>query len=160
MVQLRTFRGVHESRVGSLTWNNSILTSGKDGKIVNNDVRVRSHVIQTYQGHEEEVCGLKWSSSGQLASGGNGNSLYIRDLFAASSHPLNQNQWLHRFEDHTSSVKALAWCPFQRTCLHLVEVTMIAASSSGILTLELVWSPCIPALKYDPFFGIRTRENC
>ena len=59
MVQLRTFRGVHESRVGSLSWKNSILTTGrKDGKIGNNDVGVRSHIIQTYQGLEEEVCGL------------------------------------------------------------------------------------------------------
>ncbi|ONK56089.1 uncharacterized protein A4U43_C10F4020 [Asparagus officinalis] len=115
---LRTLRRVHGSRVGSLSWNNNILTTGgKDGKIVNNDVRVRSH-IQTYQGHEQEVCGLKWSSSGeQLASGGNDNLVDIWNLLTASSSRRNQNQWLYRFEDHTSAIKALAWCPFQSNLL-------------------------------------------
>uniref|UniRef100_A0A0D9W8Y7 CobW C-terminal domain-containing protein n=1 Tax=Leersia perrieri TaxID=77586 RepID=A0A0D9W8Y7_9ORYZ len=52
---LRTMRGVHDSRVGSLAWNNNILTTGGlDGKIVNNDVRIRNHVVQTYQGHSQE----------------------------------------------------------------------------------------------------------
>ncbi|KAK1306953.1 Protein FIZZY-RELATED 3 [Acorus calamus] len=27
------------------------------------------------------------------------------------------NQWLHRLEDHTAAVKALAWCPFQSNLL-------------------------------------------
>jgi cell division cycle 20, cofactor of APC complex len=39
---------------------------------VNNDVRIRNHVVHTYEGHTQEVCGLKWSRLGQqLASGGN-----------------------------------------------------------------------------------------
>ncbi|ONK78013.1 uncharacterized protein A4U43_C02F13290 [Asparagus officinalis] len=116
---LRTLRRAHESRVLSLCWNGSILTSGgEDGKIVNRDVRTRSQVIQRYQGHQGEVCGLKWSSSGeQLASGGNDRLIYIWNLSMSSSRPQNQNQWLHRFEDHTSAVKALAWCPFQRNLL-------------------------------------------
>ncbi|ONK78009.1 uncharacterized protein A4U43_C02F13250 [Asparagus officinalis] len=116
---LRTLRGAHESRVLSLCWNGSILTSGgEDGKIVNRDVRTRSQVIQRCQGHRGEVCGLKWSSSGeQLASGGNDRLIYIWNLSMSSSRPQNQNQWLHRFEDHTSAVKALAWCPFQRNLL-------------------------------------------
>ena len=64
-LRLRTLKGVHEARVGSLTWNNNILTTGGiDGKIVNNDVRIRNHVVQTYEGHSHEVCGLKWSGSG------------------------------------------------------------------------------------------------
>ncbi|XP_072982789.1 cell division cycle 20.2, cofactor of APC complex-like [Typha latifolia] len=117
---LRTLRGVHQSRVGSLAWNNNILsTGGMDGKIVNNDVRIRSHVVQTYRGHQQEVCGLKWSGSGQqLASGGNDNLLHIWDLSMASSNAVpGQNQWLHRFEDHMAAVKALAWCPFQSNLL-------------------------------------------
>ena len=49
-----------------------------DGRIVNNDVRIRNHVVQTYEGHSQEVCGLKWSGSGQqLTSGGNDNLLHI-----------------------------------------------------------------------------------
>ncbi|XP_068502462.1 cell division cycle 20.2, cofactor of APC complex-like isoform X1 [Phaseolus vulgaris] len=112
-IQLRTLRGGHRQRVGSLAWNNHILTTGgMDGIIVNNDVRVRSHIVDTYRGHSQEVCGLKWSASGsQLASGGNDNLLYIWDRARASSN--RETQWLHRLEDHASAVKAIAWCPFQ-----------------------------------------------
>ncbi|MFS7908280.1 putative transcription factor WD40-like family [Helianthus anomalus] len=109
---LRTMRGCHQSRVGSLDWNNHILTTGgMDGRIVNNDVRIRSHIVETYSGHHQEVCGLKWSASGQhLASGGNDNLVHIWDRSMAT-------QYLHRLEDHTAAVKALAWCPFQSNLL-------------------------------------------
>ncbi|KAA0042609.1 cell division cycle 20.2, cofactor of APC complex-like [Cucumis melo var. makuwa] len=115
--QLRTLRGGHRMRVGSLAWNNHILTTGgMDGKIINNDVRIRDHIVETYRGHDQEVCGLKWSLSGQqLASGGNDNVLHIWDKSTASSN--SATQWLHRIEDHTSAVKALAWCPFQGNLL-------------------------------------------
>ncbi|XP_027913765.1 cell division cycle 20.1, cofactor of APC complex-like [Vigna unguiculata] len=115
--QLRTLRGGHRQRVGSLAWNNHVLTTGgMDGRIINNDVRIRSHIVETYAGHEQEVCGLKWSGSGsQLASGGNDNLLYIWDRATASSN--STTQWLHRLDDHTSAVKALAWCPFQGNLL-------------------------------------------
>ncbi|KAK4835306.1 hypothetical protein QYF36_008099 [Acer negundo] len=115
--QLRTLRGGHRSRVGSLAWNNHILTTGgMDGKIINNDVRIRDPVVETYRGHTQEVCGLKWSASGQqLASGGNDNLLHIWDRSVASSNAATQ--WLHRLEEHTSAVKALAWCPFQGNLL-------------------------------------------
>ncbi|KAL6322985.1 hypothetical protein AAG906_023602 [Vitis piasezkii] len=114
---LRTLKGGHASRVGSLAWNNHVLTTGgMDGKIINNDVRVRSHIVETYRGHRQEVCGLKWSASGQqLASGGNDNLLYVWDRSSASSN--SPTQWLHRMEDHTAAVKALAWCPFQGNLL-------------------------------------------
>ncbi|XP_077242902.1 cell division cycle 20.2, cofactor of APC complex-like [Tasmannia lanceolata] len=115
--KLRTLQGGHRSRVGSLCWNNHILTTGgMDSLIINHDVRVRSHIIETYRGHEQEVCGLKWSGSGQqLASGGNDNLLHIWDRSMASSN--SPTQWLHRLEDHTAAVKALAWCPFQSNLL-------------------------------------------
>lgn len=87
-----------------------------DGKIINNDVRVREHIVDTYRGHQQEVCGLRWSPSGrQLASGGNDNLLFIWDSSMASAS--SANQWLHRLEDHTAAVKALAWCPFQGNLL-------------------------------------------
>uniref|UniRef100_A0A0E0LYP0 CDC20/Fizzy WD40 domain-containing protein n=1 Tax=Oryza punctata TaxID=4537 RepID=A0A0E0LYP0_ORYPU len=117
---LRTLHGVHQSRVGSLAWNKNILTTGgMDGNIVNNDVRMRSHVVQIYRGHKDEVCGLRWSGSGQqLASGGNDNLVHIWDVSMASSNPsLGHNRWLHRFGDHLAAVKALAWCPFQSNLL-------------------------------------------
>ncbi|AQK73853.1 Cell division cycle 20.1 cofactor of APC complex [Zea mays] len=112
LLMSRTLRGVLEARVGSLAWNNSILsTGGMDGKIVNNDVRIRNHVVQTYKGHSQEVCGLKWSGSGQqLASEGNDDLVHIWDVLMASSLPsAGHNQWLHRLEDHVAAVKALAW---------------------------------------------------
>ncbi|MCL7036867.1 hypothetical protein MKW94_016496 [Papaver nudicaule] len=43
----------------------------------------------------------------QLASGGNDNLLHIWDKSVASSN--SPTQWLHRLEDHTAAVKALAW---------------------------------------------------
>ncbi|KMZ68734.1 Cell division cycle protein 20 [Zostera marina] len=117
---LRTLKGAHRSRVGALAWNNQILTTGgMDGMIVNNDVRIRSHIVQTYTGHTHEVCGLKWSGSGQkLASGGNDNLLHIWDVSMSSSNTYrNQNQWLHRLDDHMGAVKAISWCPFQSNFL-------------------------------------------
>ncbi|KAF8380792.1 hypothetical protein HHK36_028286 [Tetracentron sinense] len=115
--QLRTLRGGHRSRVGALDWNNHILTSGgQDSLILNNDVRIRSHIVESYTGHHREVCGLKWSASGrQLASGGNDNLLFIWDKSMASLN--SPMQWLHSLEDHTAAVKALAWCPYQSNLL-------------------------------------------
>ncbi|XP_061372122.1 cell division cycle 20.2, cofactor of APC complex-like [Gastrolobium bilobum] len=114
---LRTLSGGHQARVGSLAWNNHILTTGgMDGRIVNNDVRVRSPIVETYRGHQQEVCGLKWSASGQqLASGGNDNLIHIWDRSAVSSN--SATRWLHRLEEHGAAVKALAWCPFQGNLL-------------------------------------------
>lgn len=116
-LQLRTLRGGHRARVGALAWNSHILTTGgNEGRIINNDVRVRSHIVETYRGHQLEVCGLKWSASGQqLASGGNDNLVFIWDRSTASSN--SPMRWLHRLEDHNAAVRALAWCPFQGNLL-------------------------------------------
>ena len=110
-------RGGHRERVSALAWNGHTLTTGgMDGKIVNNDVRVRSHIVETLKGHDRGVCGLKWSPSGQqLASGGNDDVAQIWDRSLASSN--SPTRWLHRFEEHKSAVKALAWCPFQGNLL-------------------------------------------
>ncbi|KAF5797089.1 putative transcription factor WD40-like family [Helianthus annuus] len=68
------------------------------------DFRIRAHIVETYSGHHQEVCGLKWSASGQqLASGGNDNLLHIWDRSVASVN--SPSQWLHRLEDHTVAVK-------------------------------------------------------
>ncbi|CAA6675740.1 unnamed protein product [Spirodela intermedia] len=112
----------HRSRVGSLSWTNHILTTGgKDGKVVNNDVRIRSHVVHSYRGHRGEVCGLRWSGFGRrLASGGDDNLVHIWDLRRASTATAprtSQGPWIHRFDKHASAAKALAWCPFQSNLL-------------------------------------------
>ncbi|XP_065850512.1 cell division cycle 20.1, cofactor of APC complex-like [Euphorbia lathyris] len=111
---LRKLKGGHTSRVGALAWNNHVLTTGgMDGQVINNDIRIRSHIVERYRGHYLEVCGLKWSPSGQqLASGANDELVHIWDRSMASS-----TQWLHRLKGHTSRVKALAWCPFQGNLL-------------------------------------------
>ena len=118
--QVRRLNG-HAARVGALAWNGAICSSGgKDCKIFNHDVRVREHIVAEYEGHQQEVCGLKWAPSGaQLASGGNDNLLHIWD--AARSQPVpataHSGGYLHRFEQHQAAVKALAWCPFQSNLL-------------------------------------------
>jgi cell division cycle protein 20 (cofactor of APC complex) len=91
-----------------------------DGKIVNTDVRISNRAVaaQTYSGHTKEVCGLKWSGSGQqLASGGNDDLLHLWDASMASSSAGRRTQWLHRLEDHSAAVKGLAWCPFRSNLL-------------------------------------------
>eukprot|EP00253_Pinus_taeda_P034334 PITA_34334 len=113
---LRSLKG-HHDRVGALSWNGPMLTTGGlDGIIINHDVRIRDHIVQTYRGHTQEVCGLKWSPSGQqLASGGNDNLLYIWDKSMASHNP--SSQYFHQLDEHCAAVKALAWCPFQDNLL-------------------------------------------
>ncbi|KAJ8900071.1 hypothetical protein K2173_024187 [Erythroxylum novogranatense] len=115
--KLRTLRGGHQLCVNSLAWNHQVLsTGGQDTKIINNDVRVREHIIETYRGHRQGVCGLNWSASGrQLASGGNDNLVFIWDN--RNSYSSSAGQWLHRINDHRAAVKALAWCPFQDNML-------------------------------------------
>ncbi|XP_010413589.1 PREDICTED: cell division cycle 20.2, cofactor of APC complex-like isoform X2 [Camelina sativa] len=92
--RVRTLECGHASRVGSLAWNDHILTTGgMDGKIINNDVRVSSHLVNTYRGHTLEVC--------------------VVNIWDRSS----SSQRLHMLVKHTSAVKALAWCPFQTNLL-------------------------------------------
>uniref|UniRef100_A0A8K9WUZ2 Cell division cycle 20 homolog n=1 Tax=Oncorhynchus mykiss TaxID=8022 RepID=A0A8K9WUZ2_ONCMY len=76
--RLRSMSG-HTARVGSLSWNNHILSSGsRSGHIHHHDVRVADHHIFTLSGHSQEVCGLEWSPDGRyLASGGNDNLVYV-----------------------------------------------------------------------------------
>nr|XP_015812424.2 cell division cycle protein 20 homolog [Nothobranchius furzeri] len=108
----------HTARVGSLCWNDHILSSGsRSGHIHHHDVRVADHHIFTLTGHSQEVCGLKWSPDGRyLASGGNDNLLYLwpRVPEAGAS---NDSQSLHCWSEHQGAVKAIAWCPWQSNIL-------------------------------------------
>lgn len=79
--KLRSMCG-HITRVGVLSWNKYILSSGcRDGSIYQHDVRIENHKTQELLGHCAEVCGLSWKSDGQLlASGGNDNLVNIWDI--------------------------------------------------------------------------------
>ena len=82
-VKIRSLGG-HEGRVTSLSWNPKevgVLSSGsRDCKIINHDIRMANDNIVLFEGHRQEVCGLKWSPDGsQLASGANDNNLFIWD---------------------------------------------------------------------------------
>ena len=107
---IRNLQG-HSARVSSLAWNDHILSSGsRDSLIFHHDVRVRDHIVNRLRGHQQEVCGLKWSpGGGQLASGGNDNLLMLWDS--------RGNRPTHTMTDHQAAVKALAWCPFQSNLL-------------------------------------------
>ena len=109
--RLRCWRA-HDGRVGSLSFNRHLLSSGaRDGRLVHADVRAKP-VVSVWDGaHEEEVCGLAWSPDGRLlASGANDNlcKLWSASDLAASS-PTSALRGTLR--EHTAAVKALAWCP-------------------------------------------------
>lgn len=114
--RLRSMAG-HAARVGCLSWNSYILSSGsRSGAIHHHDVRVADHHVATLARHSQEVCGLKWSPDGKyLASGGNDNLLLIWD--ASVNTISNSNSPLYTFNQHQAAVKALDWCPFQRNVL-------------------------------------------
>lgn len=108
--KLRSMVG-HQARVGVMSWNNHLVTSGcRDGSIWNHDVRVAQHKVNEFVSHTAEVCGLEWRSDGlQLASGGNDNLVNIWDARSSAPKLTKTN--------HRAAVKALAWCPWQLNLL-------------------------------------------
>ena len=115
----------HRARVGSLSWNGHLLSSGsRSGEVHNHDVRVAQHHVATLRGHTQEVCGLKWSVDARyLASGANDNLVAVWDAsmvaasHASASSPQQYSQPLHTLREHGAAVKALAWCPWQHNLL-------------------------------------------
>ncbi|KAI0919169.1 hypothetical protein AcV5_002154 [Taiwanofungus camphoratus] len=134
----RTYQQAHTQRIGALSWNAHVLSSGsRDRQVQHRDVRESS--IQPFkrcQGHRQEVCGLRWSGGGgpqaaTLASGGNDNKVCIWDLrgskrpqpgsasrsssaggsASGSATEDGGEVPLWKFHEHTAAVKALAWDP-------------------------------------------------
>ncbi len=92
--------------MSSLAWRSNLLASGSRDKTINlRDLRQHQRsIINKYEGHTQEVCGLKWSFDGNhLASGGNDNKLMVWS--STSTVPIN------KFTQHSAAVKALAWSP-------------------------------------------------
>lgn len=107
--RLRTMMG-HGARVGALAWNEHILTSGsRDRLIYHRDVRQPDQWTTKLTHHKQEVCGLRWSEDGMLASGGNDNKLMVWDKL--------HDQPLYKFDAHQAAVKAIAWSPHQKGLL-------------------------------------------
>ena len=106
----------HKARVGSLSWNTHVLSSGsRSGEVHNHDVRAAEHHLNTVKMHSQEVCGLKWNSDGRyLASGANDNLVCIWDATMNSS---NDPKPLFVLREHNAAVKAIAWCPWQNNLL-------------------------------------------
>ncbi|KAH9888320.1 WD40 repeat-like protein [Cubamyces lactineus] len=132
----RTYERAHTQRIGALSWNSHVLSSGsRDRMIHHRDVREPgTRPFKKSQGHRQEVCGLRWSGDGgpqaaSLASGGNDNKVCIWDLRGSkrqgglatpgrtgnvpgsSSATEDGDTPLWKFHEHTAAVKALAWDP-------------------------------------------------
>jgi len=138
----------HRSRVGALAWNGNVLTSGsRDRTIYHRDVNDPAPFVHKLLGHNQEVCGLKWSTDNQhLASGGNDNKLLVWEL--SSTNPI------HKFTDHSAAVKAISWSPHQRGLLasgggtadrcirfwNTINGSMLNCIDTGSQVCNLAWS--------------------
>ena len=109
---IRTMTG-HRSRVGTLAWSTTMLSSGsRDRSIMQRDVRSPEQFTGKLLGHKSEVCGLKWSyDDRELASGGNDNQLLIWSASASNGGPAL------RLPQHQAAVKAISWSPHQHGLL-------------------------------------------
>lgn len=99
----------HMTRICSIAVKGDTITSGeKDGLIKNTDTR-SGKVEFVFEGHNQEVCGLKWSPSGEyLASGSNDNTCKIWKANSPMARTLT---------GHNSAVKAMDWCPWKSNIL-------------------------------------------
>lgn len=150
--QLRSMDG-HADRVSSMAWNRHILSTGsRDTTIVNHDVRVARHNTATLTAHGQEVCGLAWSTDGEvLASGGNDNLLCLWDAATSST-----SQPRFRMTDHQAAVKALAWSPHERHLLASGGGTADRCmkfwnSQTGALLNSIDTGSQVCALQWNPF---------
>ncbi|AAS53358.1 AFL014Cp [Eremothecium gossypii ATCC 10895] len=105
MSHVRTMRSSLGVRICSQDWLDTVVCIGaKSGEIQVNDVRVKDHIVSTWEKHTSEVCGIKFRQDGlQLASGGNDNTVMIWDT--RQDEPL----WVKR--NHNAAVKAITWHP-------------------------------------------------
>lgn len=163
VVKMKRLRGmdghVADSRVGVLSWNKHILTSGgQDTQIVNHDVRCRQHVVSRFKGHTQEVCGMTWNAGGELlASGGNDNLVALWDIRNVERDSDSSRTMGPSFEcrEHVSAVKALAWSPHQHNILatgggtadkciktwNSVNGQCLNTINTGSQVTQLLWNP-------------------
>lgn len=78
----------HGGRVGVLATLPQTVSSGSaDRLIFHRDLRIRNEVVRVVKGYKAEVTALQWSSEGELASGGNDNSVRVFKGFDDVSSP-------------------------------------------------------------------------
>jgi cell division cycle 20, cofactor of APC complex len=150
--QLRAMGG-HSERVGALSWNQHLLSSGgRDGLVINHDVRIARHDIAILTAHCQEVCQLSWSHDGKtLASGANDNNLCLWDVSTSSSATPR-----FKLTDHQAAVKALAWSPHERNLLASGGGTADRTikfwnTQSGSLLNSIDTESQVCALQWNPF---------
>lgn len=107
-LQIRSLVG-HTGRVGALDQSGPIVSSGSDdSRIVNWDLRAReAQTVVITQQQQGAINSLKWNADGSvLAHGTDAQSLCL---------------WSSRIQrtevTHKTTVKALAWCPWQSNLL-------------------------------------------
>lgn len=170
-IQLRTLNG-HSDRVSSLSWNNYILsTGGRDSQIINHDVRIKDSAIsKVINGHNKEVCALKWNlNNNLLASGANDNKVCIWDIRKSKCNGIksiwslienqpinniNEISPLYTFIQHEAAVKALAWSPYNSNILasgggkkdntikfwNMENGTLLNSFNTGSQVCNLLWN--------------------
>ncbi|CAD8131940.1 unnamed protein product [Paramecium pentaurelia] len=114
----------HNERVSTMSSSFDLLSSsGRDNVIFNHDLREKNNnVVGVFQKHTQEVCGLKWNSSGTtLSSGANDNQLLLWDRRQMS---LRQS-----CQGHCAAVKAMAWCPW-------LQNTLVSGGGSNDKTIK------------------------
>jgi cell division cycle 20-like protein 1, cofactor of APC complex len=135
----------HLSRVGTLSWNQNLLSSGsRDGTIVHQDIRTGVTCAKIYA-HRQEICKIKWSiNNDYLVSGGNDNKIILWS--SINANPVST------LLGHNAAVKALDWCPHSYNVLasgggtadktirlwncHTSEQTMCIETNSQVCNLK------------------------
>jgi len=152
---LRKLHG-HASRVGALSWNHSVLSTGSaDSTVRNNDVRMKQYLVSTFECHEQEICGLQWNNDADgsyLASGSNDNKVCVWKLNTG-------NGPICEFSESLSAVKALAFCPWNSTMLatgggtadRKIRIYDVAAGSTGNLCKQIDAESQVSSLIWNPF---------
>lgn len=108
-ILMRTMH-VQIQRVGCLAWREHILTAGsRSGRIFHHDVRTAAHHVGTFEKHTQEVCGMEWSPDGRYLACGAGDNLV--SVWEHSMVSAEEPTPVYTFDDHLSSVKAIAFNP-------------------------------------------------